>query len=174
MDTTRRVKGFELKNIQNGIQGLNGIMNVDLGICRGRISREVIHYLEDSISFMKTEEWERISNLMKAVSEKYCVRDDKGAPIPFKDNYYFTAENKPLFDAEMEKLKKKEKDSFALRAKLIEEHDAKMKQEADIDLKVIPLSLIKKIEKDYLDAKKDSPFSTETIDLLMPIIDEDN
>ena len=46
-----------------------------------------------------------------------------------------------------------------------------MKEEAAIDLEVLPVSLLKSIEHDYEDAGKHSPFKTETIDQLSIIID---
>lgn len=171
---TIKVKAFELKNIQRGLEGLNGIASVELGLCRGRISRLIGNFLDDAISFTKTSEWQRIDKLIDDVNRKFCMKDDKGNPIAQNGKYVFRTEDMPALRDAHEELEKKEADAFALRKKMSDEYEELMKNEADVLLYTIPISLIQRIEKEYKELlKKPSPFSSETIDLLMAIIDMD-
>ena len=171
----RKVKYYELENIQAGIGGLNGISDVDLGIYRSRISRKIAEELEASKTFMQSDEWLRVNKLIDAIAMKYAKKREDGSPITSENGrIMIDIELVPKYNEEMDALKKKEKTAFDDRDKQEKRFKAKMKEDTDFELNVIPLSLFKRIEKEYTDAEKDKPFKSETMDQLGAIIDYDN
>ena len=168
---TVRVKMFELLNIEKGLDMLNGIGSVRLGMHRGDLSRPIGDKLSSIRKFMEDKDFRESNEKLDRVDREYCLKDDNGVPVSDMNGYIFSAENRIKRDEAVEKLKEKEKELFGERQKRIDEYNGLLKDECEIDLPMIPMSLLEAIEKDYVERKLDSPFKTEVFDLLSRVID---
>lgn len=166
-----KVKMFELMNIERGLNLLNGIGSVRLGMHRGDLSRPIGDKLSSVRKFMEEKEWKRLSEEIDRIERKHAITDEHGAPISTETGYRFSSEGFVRKEEELAKLKEKEKVAFEERQRLIDEYNELMKGDSGIELPMIPLSLLEKIEKDYEDRKLPSPFHTEVFDLLSCVID---
>ena len=166
-----KVKMFELMNIERGLNLLNGIGSVRLGMHRGDLSRPIGDKLSSVRKFMDEKEWKRLSEEIDRIERKHAITDEHGAPISTETGYRFSSEGFVRKEEELAKLKEKEKAAFEERQRLIDEYNELMKGESGIGLPMIPLSLMEKIEKDYEDRKLEYPFKTEVFDLLSCVID---
>lgn len=168
---TKKIKYYELFNINKGLEELNGIAGVQLGMYRGKLSRVVKEYIEDIQSFTKTEEWVRIDKGISEINKKYCIKDAEGSPIISDGKYTFTADAEKVRAEEVKEFKLKEKESLDRRVELEKEYNALLPTVTPFEITVIPYSVIKEVEDTYIKMGKISPFKSETIDLLISIID---
>lgn len=167
---TRKIKYYELFNINKGLEELNGVAGVQLGIYRGRLSREVAKHIEDMQSYTKTDEWQRIDNLVEKINNKYTLKEETGQPIIRDKRYVFDPTREADRIKELEEFSEKEKEAISERERLIKEYNSILKETTPFELITIPLSVIKDIETVYAKLEKESPFKSEIIDLLISII----
>ena len=166
-----KVKMYELMNIERGLDMLSGIGSVRLGMHRGDLSRPIGDKLSSIRKFMEDKEWKRISEEIDKIERKHAITDEQGLPLSTATGYKFTSEGFIRKEEEIAKLKEKEKAAFEERQRLIDEYNELVAGDSGIELPMIPLSLLEKIEKDYEDRKLQSPFKTEVFDLLSCVID---
>lgn len=168
---TKKIKHYELFNISKGLQDLNGVSGVQLGIYRGKLSRIINEHISDMQAFSKTDEWKRIDDLGNKITLKHCTKNDKGEPIISEGRYSFTPEAEALRSAELKELLEVEKEAIAERERLQKEFNDLLDKETPYEILTIPYSVIEAVESTYLRLDRPSPFKSETIDLLTSIID---
>lgn len=170
-NNNRKIKHYELFNISKGLEDLNGISGVQLGIYKGKLSRVVNQHIEDLRAFLSTPEWKRIDDLSTATNLKHCSKDEKGDPIIIEGKYSFSPENEKLRSVEIKELMETEKEAIAERERLLKEYTDILKTDTPYSITTFPYSVIQEVENIYIKLGKPSPFKSETIDLLTSIID---
>jgi len=168
---SKKIKYYELFNISKGLQDLNGISGVQLGIYRGKLSRSIAEYITDAQSYSKTEEWERIDKLVNDINLKHCTKNDNGEPIITNNRYSFSKDVEVLRLADIKEFQEIEKEAIAERDRLQKEFVDLLDKETPYEVLTIPYSVIEGVENVYIKLGKPSPFKSETIDLLTSIID---
>lgn len=166
------IKNYEFININAGLNKLDGIPNIELGMLRGRLARIVGEMIEDMQSYTKSEEWIRLNRMIDAINIKHAERKPDGSPLVLEGRYSFKPDSVSIRDSEMEALREKESAAFEKRRELEAQYHETLRKESALDLPLIPMSLIVSIDEWYKNKQEPSPFVTEVLDYLNAIIDE--
>lgn len=166
------MKKAELMTIRLGINLLGDVSSVALGNYFSKILEKVVKEVEHLEGFKKTKSWQEIDMQISTINQKYAKRDKDGKFLVENESYVFDPEGEAKRKEETDKLEVEKADIFTERKKLLEEYKELLQQDYTEALPKIPYTLILTVEKEYKEAKKESPFKAGIITLLWPVIDE--
>lgn len=155
----KKMKNKELYQVKIGLTLLGEASGVKLGICRARLIRKVKELISDMEDYRNSLDWKESEKLLLDVNKEYANRDEKGNIIT-SNGRYVIGNTEGMRDAVVA-LENKHKKVFNERMRMIEEYNKLLEMDCE-ELPKIPVSLLPESTK------------TEVINLLFPIIDENN